>query len=72
METARPSLRALVGVYEEPLGLIGDGLMVSLEDALDYQALGFVVLVDPEDETLLTRWEQRQRAMVGRQWARMS
>ena len=60
----RPTLHALVGLYEEPIGLIGDGLIVTLEDAIDYQRLGFWVLVDPMEEADLATYERQQRMML--------
>lgn len=58
----RPVLHALVGEYVDPFGLIGDGQYVTLSEAVEYQRLGFWVLVDPQDEAELTRWEQGERA----------
>ena len=39
-----------------------------LEDAVDFARFGFCVLVDPQDQEDLTRWEQVQRAASPRKW----
>ena len=57
----RPVLHTLVGWYEEPWGLIGDGQLLDLETACDFKQFGAWILVDPQDEEDLTRWEQQQR-----------
>jgi hypothetical protein len=60
----RPVLHALVGFFSPVFGLCNTPRMMPLEDAVEYQRLGFVVFVDPQDESDLARWEQIQRAYV--------
>lgn len=66
-ELVKPAIRALIGWYEEPFGLIKSKL-VSLEAAVDYQQFGAWVLVDPGDETNLATWEREQRVVVRRRY----
>lgn len=54
----RPELRCLIGWAG-----VGNYVWIrrdlaTLEKALDYQRAGFMVLVDPETEAELARWEQ--------------
>jgi hypothetical protein len=60
----KPVLHTLVGIYEEPLGLIGPGQIVPLTEAVEYQAFGFWVFLDPADEMALAQWERLQRRPV--------
>ena len=61
MDLLRPRLHALVGWYVEPLGLVGNGQYVLLEEALDYKKLGAFVLVDPGDEIDVATYERDSR-----------
>ena len=59
----RPTIRTLVGWYEEPFGLIR-AKVVTLEEAVDYQQFGAWVFVDPIDEQDLATYEREQRSLV--------
>ena len=59
----RPAIRCLVTFWSDPFGLVGRSFIVPLEEAVDYQRLGFFVLVDPQDQEDLVRWEQQQRSL---------
>ncbi len=59
----KPHLHALVAYFSPIFGLCSIPRMMPLEDAVDYQRLGFVVLVDPADERDLTHWEMIQRSL---------
>lgn len=60
----QPVVRALIGYLSPPWGLMTVPRMVTLEEAVDFARVGFAVLVDPQDLEDLTRWEQKQRALV--------
>ena len=57
----RPAIRALVAYWSPAFGLIKAPLLCSLEDAVQYHALGFAVLVDPADEAAFRDWQEQQR-----------
>ena len=57
----KPPVHALVGWYDTQIGLVGDGQIVSLEEALVYHQLGAWVFVDPADEADLATWERQHR-----------
>lgn len=59
----RPTLQCLVGFVSPAFGIVGTPRIMSLEAAVDYAQFGFAVLVDPENEADLARWEQIQRSM---------
>ena len=63
MDPTRPLVHCLAGWPLEggEVILCRQGL-VSLEEAEALHALGFLVLIDPADEAMLTRWEQIQRS----------
>lgn len=63
MDEDRPGIRALVAYDALPYALIVREEVVTLEEAAEYALVGFNVLVDPQDEEDLVRWEQIQRAM---------
>jgi hypothetical protein len=56
----------LVGYFSPVFGLCNTPRMMPLEEAVEYQRLGFVVFVDPQDEAELVRWEQIQRSLTTR------
>jgi hypothetical protein len=62
----KPALTCLVAKpYVEDGGWNGQTYrlsIVTLEDAVEYKANGYMVLVDPSDEEALTRWRQIQRS----------
>lgn len=62
----RPILHALVCYFSPAFGLCSDPRVMPLEEAVDFQRVGFVVLVDPGDESDLARWEQIQRSLTTR------
>ena len=62
----RPHLHALVAFFSPVFGLVSDPRVMPLEDAVDYQTAGFIVLVDPQDQEDLARWEQVQRSLTMR------
>ena len=68
----RPILHALVGYWSPVFGLCNTPRMMPLEEAAEYQRLGFVVFVDPADECELVRWEQIERSLttLARSWLR--
>lgn len=69
MDDPRPVITALIGYHVEPFGVIGSPKIVPLDEAAQYHALGFAVLVDPADEAELATWERRHRP-VARTWFR--
>lgn len=62
----RPRLSAIVAFFSPVFGLVSEPRIMPLEDAIDYQRVGFTVLVDPGDEADLVRWEQLQRGLTTR------
>ena len=67
----KPILHALVAYFSPAFGLVSDPRVMPLEEAVDFQRAGFVVLVDPGDESDLVRWEQIQRSLQPkRRWLR--
>lgn len=67
--TGAPHLHALVAYFSPAFGLCSQPRVMPLEDAVDFQKAGFVVLVDPGDEEDLVRWEQIQRSRTPkRRW----
>jgi hypothetical protein len=56
----------LVGYFSPVFGLCNTPRMMPLEEAAEYQRMGFVVFVDPQDEAELVRWEQIQRSLTTR------
>jgi hypothetical protein len=68
MDDPRPTLRALVGYYLEPFGLVSFPDLWSLEDAAALHSLSsnFAVFVDPETEIELAAWERRHRPVYKR------
>jgi hypothetical protein len=63
-EPGPPVLHALVAYFSPTFGLCSDPRIMPLEDAIDFQRMGFVVLVDPADERDLTHWEMIQRSVT--------
>lgn len=68
----KPVLHALVAYFSPAFGLCSDPRVMPLEEAVDFQRAGFVVLVDPADERDLTHWEMVQRSLAPkkRSWLR--
>jgi len=68
----KPILHALVAYFSPVFGLVSDPRIMPLEEAVDYQRVGYVVFVDPGDEEDLVRWEQveRSRTVKKRGWLR--
>lgn len=69
MDTERPTIRCLVA-YPLALGHVIPSRhdTVTLDEAVEYQRLGFVVLVDPEDEKLFHEWQREQMWYHRRKW----
>lgn len=65
----RPSIRALIG-WLLPGGdvILSQQNTIPLEDAPLYQKWGFVILVDPADESDLASWEREHRWASLRRW----
>ncbi len=66
----KPHLHALVAFFSPVFGLCSEPRVMPLEDAVDFQRAGFVVLIDPADERDLVHWEMVQRSLTtrARQW----
>jgi hypothetical protein len=60
----RPVLHCLVAFVSPAFGLCSEPRVMPLEDAADYARFGFSVIVDPQDQSDLQRWEQIQRSLV--------
>lgn len=58
----RPPIHALICFFCPPFGCLTTPRLVSLEDAAMYLDYGFTIMVDPQDEADLVRYEQWQRA----------
>lgn len=65
----KPALRG-IAAYIMPDGKVYLSKLptVSLDEAEQLHRLGWAVLIDPEDEQALARWEQMQRAQQRRKW----
>lgn len=69
MPDERPALTALIAYWLVPYGFLTKPRVVSLEVAADFSRHGWTVLVDPQDEEDLVRWEQATRSLgVARKW----
>jgi len=64
---SRPKVTALVAYFCPPFGCVTEPRVMPLEDAADFAQFGFAVLVDPQDEADLVRYEQLQR-VTRRRW----
>ena len=66
----RPTIMALVAwpLPDNELHIRHE--MVTLEVAHDFRRLGWSVLVDPESEAELVRWEQIQRSLKSTRYSR--
>lgn len=62
MDDDRPILHALVAYVSPAFGLVSQPRMMPLDEAVDYARFGFTVIVDPQDQSDLQRWEQVQRS----------
>ena len=59
---ARPILHALVCYFSPAFGCVSEPRVMPLEEAIDFQRVGFAVLMDPEDERDLAMHERLERA----------
>ena len=66
--TDRPVLLCLVAYDALPYALMVRRKPVPLDEAVEWQRAGWHVLVDPETEEALVRYEQAQRAMRKPTW----
>lgn len=64
----KPLVRALVGYFVHPFGVVGAMKVVPLDLAVEYHRCGFVVLVDPKDEADLATWERERRQPPSRRF----
>jgi hypothetical protein len=58
----RPSITCLVGWLDADGTLQAEVRLMTLAEAVEFHAAGWVVLVDPISESGLANWERRQRA----------
>lgn len=64
MDSDRPILHALVAYLSPVFGLVSEPRVMPLEEAVDFARAGFAVIVDPQDQSDLQRWEQVQRSLL--------